>query len=349
MPFVFNGVTFDGKHSYADFGMYLSKRPDLGQPVPKLSLVDVPGMDGQLDMTEANFGEVKFTNRTLVFSFSKMVNVADQEGFKSLVRNALHGHVIKQIILDEDPEWYYSGRAVVSFPANEILPWKLHIVVTVDAAPYAMRVDETVIDFLADLPAAQVVDIDLGGNDVDRIGINTDLRFGTVTYPEGLPLIPYTNHTMIVRWQLTANHARARMLQIYDSDGNLFSLNLSNVPFEDCEVSVDLNDVDRAGVALYDVYRVLVSGIDDCKLFCQQMARSKTYSIGRKTIVPVFSAASSLGYVDVTFNGRSYPILDGEASIADGLYLSGDVNVYMPDNAQNTITKFLMTYREGKL
>ena len=95
-----NGVRFDGLHSFHDLDMWLSERPDWGSPEPKLNLVEIPGADGVLDLTEANAGDVKFNNRQITLTFAAMVKAEEQERFKSRIMNTLHGKVIQQIIPD---------------------------------------------------------------------------------------------------------------------------------------------------------------------------------------------------------------------------------------------------------
>lgn len=135
------GVKFGGLHSYYEWGLILSSK-DIKAPKPKTKEIEIEGSDGVLDYTEY-FGGVKYENRQLLFTFSKMNIVPD--GFLALfsvVQNALHGKKL-QIILDDDPTHYYLGRVTV----NE---WKSNkrigeIVIEVDAEPYKYKVAETMV------------------------------------------------------------------------------------------------------------------------------------------------------------------------------------------------------------
>ena len=62
------GVTFDGIHSYEEWGLKL-KSVSIGLPEEKQVFVDVPGMNGQLDLTEAQNGGSVYGMRTLEFVF----------------------------------------------------------------------------------------------------------------------------------------------------------------------------------------------------------------------------------------------------------------------------------------
>lgn len=135
------GIKFGNLHSYYEWGLILGSK-EIGAPKPKVNQIEVEGGDGVLDLTEF-FGEVKYENRPLSFTFSKLGVVPD--GFLALysvVQNAIHGKSM-QVILDDDPANYYYGRVTI----NE---WKSNrnigeIVIEVDAEPYKMKLAETVV------------------------------------------------------------------------------------------------------------------------------------------------------------------------------------------------------------
>lgn len=106
-----DGVWFDDMHvGYtADFIMNYAR---VSTPTAKIKEVEVPGMDGVLDLTES-LGEVKYNNRQISFRFTTMKHdKADQ------LINALHGQK-KKIILDRDDSFYYIGRCSVGDPVLE--------------------------------------------------------------------------------------------------------------------------------------------------------------------------------------------------------------------------------------
>lgn len=105
------GVTFGNLHSYNDLQLILAEKR-IGTPTVKKNLIDLPGGHGRIDQTEA-FGEVKFDMRELSFDFSTIVPQSEFMTLFSRVQNALHGQKV-QIVLDDDPEWYYKGRLDVS-------------------------------------------------------------------------------------------------------------------------------------------------------------------------------------------------------------------------------------------
>lgn len=105
------GVKFGDFHSWDDFFLVLGSK-SIGSPKAKTSTVEIPGADGVLDISEY-FGEVKYQNRTLSFVFATIVPQNQFLELFSTIQNAIHGQKLN-IILDDDPDFYYVGRINVS-------------------------------------------------------------------------------------------------------------------------------------------------------------------------------------------------------------------------------------------
>lgn len=132
------GVTFGTNHSYKAWGLKL-KEIKIGLPEVKTSYVEVPGMNGSLDLTEATFGGVTYGMRTLEFSFdARNCNYKDWSSLITTIASAVHGQRLP-IILDTDPEYYYTGRCELDTKkTNDVLaqitiqcycePYKLNVV-----------------------------------------------------------------------------------------------------------------------------------------------------------------------------------------------------------------------------
>ena len=134
------GIMFGNYHSWNDFQLILASKT-IGTPSPKKETIDIPGGDGVLDLTDF-FGETKYSNRNLTFEFSTMVTPSEFMTLFSMVQNALHGRKLP-IILDEDPEWKYTGRISVS-------EWKADrnigkLTIDCDCEPYKYQIGTTEI------------------------------------------------------------------------------------------------------------------------------------------------------------------------------------------------------------
>ena len=149
------GITFGNYHSYRDFGLILSSKV-IGSPTPKTELIDIPGGDGVLDLTEF-FGEVKYNNRTLTFEFSAMVPQSQFMTLFSKAQNALHGQKMN-ISLDEDPEWYYIGR--LSVPEWKAQKGIGKLTIVCDCEPFKYKRQKTVVSATLDGKSNNLYDFD---------------------------------------------------------------------------------------------------------------------------------------------------------------------------------------------
>lgn len=135
-----NGVTFGTLHSYEHLGLILTAKT-IGMPEPKTATVEIPGVDGELDYTEY-FGEIRYKTRRLSFEFSIITEPEDFLTLYSRLQKMLNGRRM-QITLDDDPDYYYTGRISVN-------DWKSNgrigkVVIDVNADPYKLKKTMTVI------------------------------------------------------------------------------------------------------------------------------------------------------------------------------------------------------------
>ena len=140
------GVQFGEKHSYVNWNLMLTSKK-IGLPEPKKETIDIPGSDGELDFTESLTGDVKYSNRTLEFTFFADVSYKMWYVLLSEITNYLHGQRLK-IILDDDRNFYYIGRAEVDqFNTDRIIG---QIVIKCDVKPYKYDLTSSEEDWLWD-------------------------------------------------------------------------------------------------------------------------------------------------------------------------------------------------------
>ncbi|WP_026523305.1 hypothetical protein [Butyrivibrio sp. MB2005] len=114
------GVSFNGLRSYTDLGLVLYSKT-ISPPVIRTTTVEIPGRDGNLDITEALTGRVTYEDREIIFAFRIPKPKKEWANVYSKVLNSIHGKKM-DIILDDDPDYYYTGRvAVDEFSTNRNL------------------------------------------------------------------------------------------------------------------------------------------------------------------------------------------------------------------------------------
>lgn len=112
----------------------------IGSPNPVINLIAVPGMDGNLDCSEALSGSINYDNRQIIIDAGKtIVSRYDQD---SRIKNALHGKRMK-IILSEDPQWYYVGRINVGEWVRECGIG--HTTITCTCDPWKLKIEPTTV------------------------------------------------------------------------------------------------------------------------------------------------------------------------------------------------------------
>lgn len=129
------GVLFGDKHTYKDWRLIPKSRPVVSPPEVKTLYVDIPGADGAMDLTQALTDDVKYRNRKISFEFFVLEARKRWSTIYSEIMGYLHGQSM-QIILDEDPDYYYTGRIQVN-------AWKSDkktstITIEADVEPYKL-------------------------------------------------------------------------------------------------------------------------------------------------------------------------------------------------------------------
>ena len=123
---MYYGITFvraDGStiNTTKDWHIVPTSRPLIAPPSVKEEYVEIPGADGSLDYTEALSGTVHFGMREGSWEFMVLNDVRPVVERDGTIDNYwwdlyhqmlefLHGRKMKEIRLESDPNWVYSGR-----------------------------------------------------------------------------------------------------------------------------------------------------------------------------------------------------------------------------------------------
>jgi len=151
---VLRGVRFGDYHTVADWGFILNSKT-IEPPAPKIITVPIDGRDGDLDLSEALTGEIKFENRRASFTFIITEGTySDREAMIARVYRAVHGRKLR-IILDDDYTHYLFGRCSITESSNDRAygtlvieaicePWRYQIYDTIRT----IEVTDTLTDIL---------------------------------------------------------------------------------------------------------------------------------------------------------------------------------------------------------
>lgn len=132
-------VLFDSYNSRTDLGLIFT-HAEKNPPETHTEYAEVPGR-GPVDLSELVAGEPWYLTRELVIEFEYTGT-----GWAAKLREIfgkLHGKKM-QIVFQDDPQWYFTGRCAVEYEVNMST---LHFVITVTADPFRHFVDQTPTTF----------------------------------------------------------------------------------------------------------------------------------------------------------------------------------------------------------
>lgn len=135
------GVTLGGYHSYSTWGLWLKEAPEISPPEPQTYLVEIPGMDGSLDLTEKLSGGVRYKDRKIKLTFLSLAKRTQWPDICSDMMAKLHGKSV-QIVMDDDPGYYYLGR--ISFDSVKQDNHVTTIVINATVGPFKISTDGAV-------------------------------------------------------------------------------------------------------------------------------------------------------------------------------------------------------------
>ena len=327
---VFDGIRFNGKHSYRDYGMWTSKPPDFGVPETKTRMVDIPGADGLLDLTEAAGGTIRYGNRPQQYVFMAEVNADERDALRDLLNNEIHGQFVT-VIADCDPEWYYEGRASVSF--TDISRFKMKINISVDAQPYKLAHDMTAIEVGAE--SFDQADIFVGHGIAAQIGFSAVYDVGNVSAMSKL----------IVKWDEDCPQVGPISLNITDGTNTYVD---STIEYVDYSVEVPISSLSSASVDTTSITKVLLSGIKYAKVYKQSAAGALLTVINdRMPVVPYWENPNS-GSIVVHVNGHPFTIETGEKYDPDIVFEPGE-NELALTSASVPSDPLVVRFRKGRL
>jgi phage-related protein len=131
----------DKFNTWYDWRLILTAK-DVTPPEPKTNYIELDGMSGTLDLSEALTGEITYRDRTVTASFwTDEGSRVERSLLLGNIIASLHGRKIK-IIEPDDPEYYFNGRIKIKSSSNTIP----YLTFTLEAVcePWKYAVNETI-------------------------------------------------------------------------------------------------------------------------------------------------------------------------------------------------------------
>lgn len=131
-------LVIDERNTWDDWKLVPTSRPVFEPPVPKSTVIDIPGYDGVIDLSESLTKYPIYQNRSGSIEFIVMNGYGDWAARYSEIMDYLHGHEVT-VILEDDMEFCYTGRISVSdWKSNNDGTWS-NITFEYNLHPYKLR------------------------------------------------------------------------------------------------------------------------------------------------------------------------------------------------------------------
>lgn len=151
---MYHSITFsdfsnpnDKANTWDDWHLIPSPRPHVAPPQQNRKTVDIPGLNGPIDLSTVLTGYATYKNRTGKWDFYVENDYWPWEAAYSAIMTFIHGKVMK-CILEDDPYYFYYGTLAVDNWLSE----KTHsrITITYDLYPYKKDIYTSLDDWLWD-------------------------------------------------------------------------------------------------------------------------------------------------------------------------------------------------------
>lgn len=118
--FTIGWVSLNRTHTFRDLGMIPKSKIVIAPAKPKFVKFNVPGSDGDIDLSEALTGSMHYENRKGTIDFLVLNGTSYMQAYVACLI-AFNG-ARKVMVLDDDPETEYHGRFWVnSWKSNEAM------------------------------------------------------------------------------------------------------------------------------------------------------------------------------------------------------------------------------------
>lgn len=108
-----HSVTFGNKNCWDEWGLIPTSKPVIAPPTVKVKQIDIPGLNGSLDLSTVLTGYPTYNNRTGTLDFLLAPGRGYWENVKAEVMRHLHGRRMN-LYLADDPDHYYFGMFSVN-------------------------------------------------------------------------------------------------------------------------------------------------------------------------------------------------------------------------------------------
>jgi predicted phage tail component-like protein len=172
------GCTFKGKHSFKDFGLIMKSDDRSVLPATKIAQVDIPFLDGKIDLQKEPIYDNRIISVTFNYSFIEAKYPRTLESIhqrKRQIANWLSGQ--SQLIFDDEPGKFYNAKIFNAIGFEQEID-SASFSVGFESTPFALNTPLLQTQYIT--IQGQRVPLDIIGN-VKTAGVITLTNVGTTT------------------------------------------------------------------------------------------------------------------------------------------------------------------------
>lgn len=94
MSSIFQGATINTDHTLRDWGCAITNSDIISVPEPNLTVLEIPGRNGRLDLSEALTGDITYGNRTIKLELAVSVNISTWFNKCDYIFRNFHGKIV---------------------------------------------------------------------------------------------------------------------------------------------------------------------------------------------------------------------------------------------------------------
>lgn len=107
---MYHSVTIGDKNTWEDWRLIPGSPPTIPIPQIKKNFVELPAGNGSIDLTGFLSGGPFYGMREGTWEFAITNQDISRAETAAMVAHYIHGRRFEKIVLEDDPEYYYSGR-----------------------------------------------------------------------------------------------------------------------------------------------------------------------------------------------------------------------------------------------
>ncbi len=334
-------------NSLEDWGLYLQEPAMVSPPKPNTYMIEVPGRNGSLDLTESTIGPVTFQDREIEFRFVCREKRKKWNEIYQKILNDIHGRNCT-ITCSDDPEYSYEGRVTVDeWGADEALAFP-----TVTATVRPFKTEKTLREYAVTLTTESEVNVR-----VDDTGSKPGMyiRHSGEGDAKKTTVIFGNTKVKVISWSLYT-----AIVVDYDKSGRKTSIAVSDSNGAGSGTSEQttsthytwtLKKGSAAAKALTwdDIYKVTITGdISNLKVY-GTLAANGTVTVdgSTKPAIPVFETNAD---ITLTAAGEEYELASGSYYNEDIVIRNDPVTfAFKAKNALSGGETVTIRYRRGML